>query len=77
MAALATARRDGAKRARMLARDATDALAQDGLRRYAEELDKQADELEAQIAALNAAAAAATADDDERIIAVTRPGDKR
>ena len=55
MELLATARRQGAERARSLAESATHKLSQEALARYAEELEQQADELEAQIAALKAA----------------------
>ena len=53
MAALARTRRDGARQARELALEIADLGAQEGLRKYADELELQAAELEAQIAALN------------------------
>ena len=61
MELLATARRQGAERARSLAGSAAHRLGQEALTRYAEELEQQADELEAQIAALKEAFAGPSA----------------
>jgi hypothetical protein len=55
MTLLAKARRDGAERARSLASAAKDSLAKDALLKYAGELEQQADELDAQVAALREA----------------------
>jgi hypothetical protein len=64
MELLATARREGAERARLLAASATDKLSQQALMRYAEELEQQAEELDAQVAALRQVLAKPRADAD-------------
>jgi len=56
LATLSLARRDAAARARSLARGVMDTRAQQGLEKYALELEAEAAELEGQIAALNEAA---------------------
>lgn len=53
---LILARRDAAARARGLAQSVMDTRAQEGLEKYALELEAEAAELEGQIAALNKAA---------------------
>jgi hypothetical protein len=52
LAAMVRTRREAATRARQFAREITDTSAQDALRTRAEELEKEVDGLDAQIAAL-------------------------
>jgi hypothetical protein len=64
LVALARVRRESVERARYLARNIVDRFAQDALQKYAERLEKEAEELEAQIVVLKVATAEPGADQE-------------